>query len=790
MKIEITKNQGSLRWCHGLLLFFIGGIMGTAYAESVWIADGQSRITVVTDTEILELDPEARANRERRPLHWAAHDLVDYLEKISGIRPQLAATAAADTLTVRLRTLDADETFGLTSELGDAYRIEIRADGVDLIGETERSAAYAAYHLLGELGVRWYGPEEWNEVIPTHERIAFPIGNREFAPDYHSRHLWGDIRWLLRNRMGGPQMPQGHGFHSFMQGREPRGAGRLVERHPEYYPKVDGQVRGTQANLSHPDVLQRAIDHFRERFERNPDALGASIGPDDGALLDERPESRAMMSGRPDPFWPQHPDATDLFIRFANRVADAIYDDFPDKLLGFYVYSNHKTVPGIDPHPMLFPKVAPISYTRYTYIGAPHSPTAVQLEYTMREWQKLSPRIGFYLYNFNLADMAMPFTRVSTFRRDLPNLHRWGYRYATIESLGNWHTMIPGNYMIGQLLWDIETDVDALLEEFYPLYYGPAAEAMRAYDRLLETAYENASAYAGNNWAMHRILTPDVMDGLEQHYDVALQAAGDREPYAQRVSVPGYGLRFAQAWFRARNAMHRFDFEAAGQSNRDFLDNFEATRETGLDGQFFARQILSYWNAFHRQSFESAETVAAEGRRILNLPDVWKAWFDYTVIGAMQGLFDPRSPKDTWLELNTYSATIDEQGFPFFGGLIWYALDIDVPEFNLNDGEAVFLWFGGNDSNTRVYLDGQMAGEFRTANFQPAEIDVTPLLRPGATQHLVVAVDNRPVYELGTGGIMRPVTLYARTLREDEEPAPPPSPDDIGPEQRPLFGGE
>lgn len=805
MKIEQAGSHAAGRYAQRWMVFFLWGLMSVARAESVWIDAGRSHITVIADAEILAMDPDARTNRDRLPLYWAVHDLVDYLEKISDIRPVLASEPQPGTMPVRVRVLEEGESLTLTSELGDVYRLDIRADGVDLAGEAMHSTAYAVYHLLHELGVRWYGPEAWNEILPVRERIAFTIGTREFAPDYQSRHVWGlDPRWLLRNRMGGPSMPQGHGFHAFMQGREPRDEAPLVERHPEYYPMLNGQVRGRQANLSHPDVLERAITHVRERFERFPDALGLAIGPDDGALQDHRLESRAMMSGRADPLSPQYQDATDLMVRFANRVAEAVYDEYPDKLLGFYVYSNHKTVPGIAPHPMLFPKVAPISYTRYTYIGAPHSPTAVQLERTMREWQRLSPRIGFYLYNFNLADHAMPFTRVSVFRRDLPNLYRWGYRHATIESGANWHTMIPGNYMIGQLLWDVDTDVDALLDEFYPLYYGPAAAAMRDHDRLLEDAYENASAYAGNKWSMHRILTPEIMAGLADALDHARQAAGDREPYARRVSVPGYSLRFAQGWFRAQEALQQFDFIAAAGESRAFLDAYQEAVDAGLttgeliwrdrSGQshrnFFAANARRYWEIFHHLSFVSAEAVARDGRSLLQLPDVWKAWFDYTCIGESLGLADPRSPKDSWLDLKTYSATIDEQGFPFFRGLIWYALDIEVPDFMLAEGEAVFLWFGGNDNNTRVFLDGRFAGEFRTSNFNPAEIDVTPHLRSGTRQHLVVSVDNRPVYELGTGGIMRPALVYIRNLRPDEEPAPVPAPDDIGPEDRPLFGGE
>lgn len=749
-----------------------------AAAARPWIDAGRCRITIVAAADILAMDPDARGNRERAPLGWAVADLADYLEKISGVRPAVDAAPRPGTVPVRVRLKNEGEDIGETSELGDAYLLAIGADGAELVGETPHATAYAVYHLLHELGVRWYGPEEWNEVVPRLDTVSPAPGRRAFTPDYPSRALWGVCRrWLLRNRMGGTRMPEGHAFRRFMQGMEPRDAAPLVERHPELYPVVDGRIRAHQANLSHPEVFRRAARYVREAFARNPDALGVTLGPDDGALRDERPATRALMSGRPDPLFPQRQDSTDLLVGFLNRVAAEIEAEHPDKLLGFYVYSNHQAVPEIAPHPMLYPKIAPINFSRYTSIGAPHAPTSMMLRDIMQAWVELSPRVGYYLYNFNLADCAMPFTRVAAFRRDIPNLHRWGLRYATIESGANWHTMMPGNYMIGRLFWDIDTDVDALLEEFYRLYYGPAAAAMREYDRVLEDAYENTSAYTGNLWSMYRILTPAVRRRLAGHLARAERAAAaaGSDIYAYRVGLPRVSLRLAEAWAAARDHLQRFNFPAAGAAGRSFLAAWEDGRSRypgrRRASDFFSPSIERYWRIFHQPTFLAAEKIAAEGTLLLRLPDTWKGWLDPTAIGESLGLADPRSPKDHWPDLNTYSQTIDHQGFPHFRGLLWYATDIRTPRFTLDEEEEVFLWFGGNDSNTRVFIDGHFAGEFRTANFQPGEVAVTPWLRPGTVQHLVVAVDNRPVYELGTGGIMRPAVLYRRALAAGEEPA-------------------
>ena len=50
--------------------------------------------------------------------------------------------------------------------------------------------------------------------------------------------------------------------------------------------------------------------------------------------------------------------------------------------------------------------------------------------------------------------------------------------------------MASGNiYAAFKLLWDVNTDVDALLEEFFTEFFGPAAKPMRAFYSLLESQW-------------------------------------------------------------------------------------------------------------------------------------------------------------------------------------------------------------------------------------------------------------------------------------------------------------
>lgn len=762
----------------------------------VLVKDGTSRISLVVPEEFLEIGPaKPRMDQEDLLIRWALEDFPDYVRKLSGATVEVGSERVEGKIPLSLRLKEDGERWKFSSEFGDAYRIEADPAGITITGESKRALAFGLYHLLHDFGVRWYGPEEFNEVVPQKESLEFPVGVVEETPDFQIRRLWPGRgmegrRWLARNRAATPQMPGGHAFARFLKGTEPRDLEPLYKRDPDLYPMVDGEVLGTQANISSPAFYRRILEGVRKQLRKQEDEgkkgfFGASISPDDGFWQDQRPESLSLMGRRLDVFYHVQ-DATDALVDLGNRLAADLEKEFPDAALGFYVYSNHQGIPDIKPNPMLFPIIAPISYTRFHSIGNPISPTSMMLEDNIREWVKLSPRVGCYLYNFNLADVAMPFSRVTAFRKDIPHLFKIGIRYADIESNSNWHHMIPGNYMITRLFWDTATDVDALLGEFYPAYYGPAAGEMQAYDRLIEDAYETTDAFAGGLWSIPKIFDEKRRKAMEGHLSAAEKAAAGNEVLEKRIRVRRYAQNSLDRFIEAYTALNTFRFREAAEASQAFLSNYEAaSTEFPV---FFVDFQKRYWKSFHDPTFTDAGRIAKEGEVLIRFPDRMKAWFDYSNIGDKLALYSPEQTKEDWPTLRTYSSPIGNQGFPLFRGHVWYAQDLTIPDFNLKPGEGLFLWFGGNDSNTRVYIDGKAAGAFESMNFRPAEIQVTPYIKPGKLQSFVIGVDNRPVYEIGTGGIMRPIVLYKRLLREDDSKAEiSPSAPDRGRGEGPLF---
>lgn len=57
------------------------------------------------------------------------------------------------------------------------------------------------------------------------------------------------------------------------------------------------------------------------------------------------------------------------------------------------------------------------------------------------------------------------------------------------------------------MMWDADLDVDALMNEYFTTFYGPAAEAMQMHFNILEAAYANADYFAGSCYEIPKILT-------------------------------------------------------------------------------------------------------------------------------------------------------------------------------------------------------------------------------------------------------------------------------------------
>lgn len=206
--ISIRKIQGPLSLI--TLIYFLSMVLGCDVNRS-------DRGTRVSGPLIIQIDVPDDLGEYREALEWAREDLLLASTEISG------ASRVSDHSLISIRiVLDQD----LSADLGtQGYQLHRDDDEVIVTASNALGAAYALYHIAGDLGARYIHPEQ--SILPKNPNVTMPNYTQEkHRPHYerrgfheHTQHpivmselmlkanqdgyrQWIShyLRWLLRNR--------------------------------------------------------------------------------------------------------------------------------------------------------------------------------------------------------------------------------------------------------------------------------------------------------------------------------------------------------------------------------------------------------------------------------------------------------------------------------------------------------------------------------------------------------------------------------------------------------------
>lgn len=712
----------------------------------VLVAEGQPRACLV-------LAPTAAPEEQQ-----AAAEITHFVRAISGAElPQVAATADYGSLSpIFLGTAIPDDlTARLTPPGTDPAAFVLAVDDRQacLRGRGPEGTLIAAYELLEQLGVRWFMPGDLGTVIPEAKTLTLKTQQTAQAPGfagrYHNAYHYGKSEWGRRVRMGGPYFPSSHGITLGKQA--------TFEQHPEYYALVRGQRADTQLCVSNPEVIRLAVDQLKTYFRAHPDEPWVGLGPNDGAGFCECEACRALDGGDYDAFSGE-PSVTDRYVWFYNQCLKGLEDEFPTKKLCFYAYHTYMRPPvKTKPDPRIVPALAVIALCRMHGPDNPVCPEKSYWTWLAREWSKLLPEVYDRGYWFNLADPGFPFPMVGRLRTEIPLGHRLGIKGWRVETLHSWASETPAMYLAAKLMWDPQADVDALLDDFYTRFFGPAAKPMQQYLEVLDHAVETADHHTGSIWNIPDVYPEAVRCRARAALAQAARLAG-KGVYGQRVAIFRQSFDFLEAMTAMMDHEARLDFGAA---------HADLQRLLAVQAQLLAadppllnpRSSPAYVKRFLSQPVEQGHARTTGGNRLVaGCADEWDFLTDPLGVGQDLRWFAPGAKGGNWQRLRTATATWSDQGLRYYKGAAWYRQTVTVPrEFA---GQRVFLWCGGVDEKAHVWVNGHEVGISHGASFLPFELDATEALRTGKNT-LVFCVSNRTVDELGTGGITGPVMLYA-----------------------------
>lgn len=530
----------------------------------------------------------------RAQIRRAADELADYIEKISGARPEviegtpqpipdraiwvgyqpaldelfpdidfafehpeeILIAASANHLVIAGRDRGPEKA-GTTLGLFDHFKRDVVS-----APNTEDGTANAVTTFLQKyLDVRWLWPGDLGEDIVQNRTIAFepfvyryhpPLRGRKFH--FNPRGKPAELfRWWEDHQRSGAR---GSLWRATLHSSDVWW-NRFHEIHPEYFALQSDGTRNPPADpryvklcVSNPAVAEQWLDDAEKLLRENPDLVVLSMMPTDGGGWCTCENCKA---------W-DHPDApdgvmTERYVKFWNLLARGLKERFPDRdvYLDQMAYATYKAPP-IETE--LEDNIA-IRYVGHFPLG--NEAGRQEDKANMKGWAAADPKAMGYRPNLFWYDggfWGMPAVEPAKTIEDFRFLADVNSDYLGVDSvLMHFATQGPQLYLMAQLAYDPLQDGGRLLDDYYRRAFGPAAEDVRQYFELMADAHtqlvetEGWRASSGDRRKVvamvERVYTPELLARAQALLDRAeASTANTSGKHAERVAFVQTGLDF------------------------------------------------------------------------------------------------------------------------------------------------------------------------------------------------------------------------------------------------------
>jgi hypothetical protein len=481
----------------------------------------------------------------------AADELQMFLQQISGATLPIVSDGGrlADNEIIlgdnqHLRALDTKIDFAKLGKEG----FTIRTVGRNLViaGGKLRGTMYGVYTFLEDyLDCRWFSAKV--SRIPKKTTVAIqPIDDTQvprleyrepfekdgFDGDWSARNKANSNAAALDEKRGGKISYFGF-VHTFNDLVPPA---KYYAQHPEYFSLIDGQrMNGYyQLCLTNPDVLQIVIAEVKKRMREHPEATVFSVSQNDAGGACQCPNCQAIVKREGSEAGP--------LIEFVNKVADAVKDEFPDKVIDTLAYQYTRKPPlHVRPRPNVIVRLCSIECCFGHPLETCDSPANKAFRDDIVGWSKLTKRIWVWDYVTDFPHYIQPFPNLNVLK---PNIQFFANNGVSgVFEEGN-YTSLGGEfeelreYMMAKFLWNPDYDQDRAMNEFLAGFYGSAAPFIRQYIDLIhnDVVKRNIHTYIWDG-PNAPYLNPENIAQANQLFDQAEKAVANDPDALLRVKT-------------------------------------------------------------------------------------------------------------------------------------------------------------------------------------------------------------------------------------------------------------
>ncbi|MCM8772305.1 MAG: DUF4838 domain-containing protein [Candidatus Omnitrophica bacterium] len=373
-----------------------------------------------------------------------------------------------------------------------------------IAGKIKTATAYGIYDFFKRFcGYRQFGHTQLYEIFPKKEfiEIPYPLEIKE-EPSFDSfaaSGFFGVNEFFYRNLR--ITLPATHNFFNIYPPE------KFAKEHPEYYPfshgkryiPPDGSIGQWQPCVSNSEVIKIAQNYVKDYiesigkkeikvkltpfmahyyFERNPYLKGVIMGVNDGAgdcLCEECKKLKEKFNNQ--------------YIMFYNQVASFMRENYPDKFLCFIAYGGAY-------NPPINIKLEPNIFVEITKLRKDLGDNFEIIE----RWREVgAKKIGIYDYLYG-GGYVVPryYPRIiGEYWKKIYRKYNGDVFPSTIECWTEvWLYDGPKNYILSELAWNIDGNIEALIEDYFSNFYKESAKPMKEFfDRIEEIHRRKKNPY-------------------------------------------------------------------------------------------------------------------------------------------------------------------------------------------------------------------------------------------------------------------------------------------------------
>lgn len=412
----------------------------------------------------------------------------------------------------------------------------------------EKGTLNGVYKFLHRAaGIRHYMPGELGTVIPKSKDLSVSGGEYYDAPAFRERMfgaVWFEkanrdwLYWHHRLYAGGERCHINHSYN-YMR--------KYQKTNPEFFALIDGKRDFTNLStanhygnlcMTNKEGIKAFAKIAADFFDKNPDFAVFPIVPQDGLYrICECANCQKLYS----PHLGELGKFSNIVFYHASEIAKELKKTHPNKYIGVLAYAEYREAPEMELPDNMY---VTICYRRQD-LRDPEKKK--NIEKVFKDFVRKKARLHVWtyaLYNHIPPMRGIPLHYAKILKENINfNLKHnvvgekaegWYYSGGGDQYIKPRDSGLPASthlhdYIRCQLLWDPSLDVDALLREYYKLFYGPAEAEMRKFWETAEDLFMKRGEAT--------VYTAEDLKLFEKLMDAAIKKTKADSVYGKRVRL-------------------------------------------------------------------------------------------------------------------------------------------------------------------------------------------------------------------------------------------------------------